>query len=693
VTKKTPTPREPLHQLALRALVYSGAVFLFVGGLASTAATAAAAAVVPAGLLLGRSLAASRLRWPARILVGLGVLGLGWAVPAWLGTQVWFAELLGTGTALTVYQALHFGLLTLGVVVCLRLLAALLPAFALLEVALLVTLVAVLFMGHRDDHVGQPRFFFDWAWGRGHDPATALLAVGLAALLGAVLLLLCEQGPVKTAATLALVLLLGLAAWCWPVVWQPVFARPAAREVPEESEDDPPPQDGTPVAVVLLHDDYRPVEKAFYFRTGAFSQFNGQKLVRATRPGVDADVADGLPGRRVDLPVGPRLPGYRKSVRTTVSLVGDLSQPLALVGATALKPRPNPDPKTFHRAYAVTSEVLAVPYPRLLGLRAGSPAWSEAVRRHYLAYPNDPRYRKLAEEIAGTLPAWRRNQPFLRILATRRWMEEHAVYSRKKPPVPAGTDMTTAYLFGSRRGYCVHIAHAMAYLLRAQGIPARVGHGFAVEATRAGQGSSVLVLTSDAHAWCEVYLEGVGWVVMDPNVKPDVPQPRPHVPLDLQRLLGERARARPVPDEDPSAVTAASWAPLLAGWGLGGVLGLLACLYLTKGWRRLAPRLAAEGRLHRACYRSVLDRLAELRLVRRRGETREEFAARLSGAVPELVPLTAAHVREAVTGTPTLARRDWLELMSRASSRIAGTAPWYRRLLGALNPVSWLRAR
>src|SRR5690606_26724776 len=62
------------------------------------------------------------------------------------------------------------------------------------------------------------------------------------------------------------------------------------------------------------------------------------------------------------------------------------------------------------------------------------------------------------------------------------------------------------FLFGDLTGYCVHFAHAAVFLMRAVGVPARVGTGYALpEANRQG-GSALLLRNSDQHAWPEVYL-------------------------------------------------------------------------------------------------------------------------------------------------------------------------------------------
>ena len=79
-------------------------------------------------------------------------------------------------------------------------------------------------------------------------------------------------------------------------------------------------------------------------------------------------------------------------VSTTVGVLIEDADPLSLVSAKLLEPRSNPRPKKYRTVYGVTSLTLRpFAYQVLLNLRAGDPAWSEAVRSHYLAAPSDPR--------------------------------------------------------------------------------------------------------------------------------------------------------------------------------------------------------------------------------------------------------------------------------------------------------------
>jgi transglutaminase-like putative cysteine protease len=73
------------------------------------------------------------------------------------------------------------------------------------------------------------------------------------------------------------------------------------------------------------------------------------------------------------------------------------------------------------------------------------------------------------------------------------------------------------FLFNRKVGYCEHYTAACATLLRAAGVPTRVVVGY-----QGGElnnvGNYVIVRQSDAHAWCESWVDGEGWVRVDPTL-------------------------------------------------------------------------------------------------------------------------------------------------------------------------------
>jgi protein-glutamine gamma-glutamyltransferase len=79
-----------------------------------------------------------------------------------------------------------------------------------------------------------------------------------------------------------------------------------------------------------------------------------------------------------------------------------------------------------------------------------------------------------------------------------------------------GRHSVDEFLFETRAGYCEHFASAFAVLMRAAGIPTRVVTGY-----QGGNfnpiGQYLVVRQSDAHAWNEVWLDGLGWIRIDPT--------------------------------------------------------------------------------------------------------------------------------------------------------------------------------
>ncbi|WP_409472621.1 transglutaminase TgpA family protein [Streptomyces sp. HC307] len=80
--------------------------------------------------------------------------------------------------------------------------------------------------------------------------------------------------------------------------------------------------------------------------------------------------------------------------------------------------------------------------------------------------------------------------------------------------VGGGSDAIARFL-RDKRGFCVHFSFAMASMARTLGIPARVAVGFAPGTPQAD--GTVTVGLRDAHAWPELYFEGVGWTRFEPT--------------------------------------------------------------------------------------------------------------------------------------------------------------------------------
>ncbi|WP_320773863.1 DUF3488 and transglutaminase-like domain-containing protein [Streptomyces sp. CRN 30] len=106
-----------------------------------------------------------------------------------------------------------------------------------------------------------------------------------------------------------------------------------------------------------------------------------------------------------------------------------------------------------------------------------------------------------------------------------------------------------------KQGFCVHFSFSMAAMARSLGIPARVAVGFAPGAPQAD--GSVSVGLRDAHAWPELYFEGVGWTRFEPTPNRGS-MPSYTVPDAPGTTLPDAARPSEEASEEPSAAASES---------------------------------------------------------------------------------------------------------------------------------------
>ncbi|MFZ6758220.1 transglutaminase TgpA family protein [Undibacterium sp. Ji50W] len=89
-------------------------------------------------------------------------------------------------------------------------------------------------------------------------------------------------------------------------------------------------------------------------------------------------------------------------------------------------------------------------------------------------------------------------------------------FSYTLEPSRLGLHSVDEFLFDTKAGFCEHYSSAFVILMRAAKIPARVVTGY-----QGGAMNTVddyfEIRQSDAHAWAEVWLEGQGWVRVDPT--------------------------------------------------------------------------------------------------------------------------------------------------------------------------------
>ncbi|MFI3186456.1 MAG: DUF3488 and transglutaminase-like domain-containing protein [Methylococcaceae bacterium] len=98
--------------------------------------------------------------------------------------------------------------------------------------------------------------------------------------------------------------------------------------------------------------------------------------------------------------------------------------------------------------------------------------------------------------------------------------QQHFRYSLQPPLMP--NNPIESFLFETKTGFCNHYATAFVYLMRAADIPARVVGGYQGGELNA-VGQFLEIRQANAHAWAEVWLDGKGWIRVDPTtaIAPD----------------------------------------------------------------------------------------------------------------------------------------------------------------------------
>lgn len=137
---------------------------------------------------------------------------------------------------------------------------------------------------------------------------------------------------------------------------------------------------------------------------------------------------------------------------------------------------------------------------------------TEHVRNINLQLPdqNNPRTHTLAKEFEARYP-----KPVNRLNAMMNYFTSQPYFYTLTPP-PVGPQQIDDFLLENKAGFCVHYASALTFMARASGIPARMVTGYqGGEWNKQAQYLSIYQYM--AHAWVEVWLEGRGWIRLDPT--------------------------------------------------------------------------------------------------------------------------------------------------------------------------------
>jgi transglutaminase-like putative cysteine protease len=286
--------------------------------------------------------------------------------------------------------------------------------------------------------------------------------------------------------------------------------------------------------------------------------------------------------------------------------------------------------------YSVVSRAFV---PSAARLRAAAGPTPGHIRDRYLSLPEMPaRVAALAQDlVAGHATTYDR------VMAVNRHLWTNYRYDLSIPSQRTTGDAVDYFLFEERRGYCEQFASAMAVLLRAAGIPARLVTGYGPGTLNPVTGL-LEVRNSDAHAWVEVFFPGVGWVEFEPTPGfPDTaslggPTMRRWVFQDLAAHLkvwvdAAQARSATVRRVLSVAGAASRAAPPIA------IAAVVAAVLWTRRPNRAALPVGPRGHLA-GIYDEMCAYLARHGYRRAVSETPAEYGRRAAGRAPEAAAIT-----------------------------------------------------
>ncbi|MEU3026283.1 transglutaminase TgpA family protein [Streptomyces incarnatus] len=224
-----------------------------------------------------------------------------------------------------------------------------------------------------------------------------------------------------------------------------------------------------------------------------------------------------------------------------------------------------------------TYQVTSLDVRPTAGQLATAPQPPAALRREYTEVPGT--LPKVVARTAREVTAGAKNH-YEEAVRLQDWFSTDGGFQYDtQVAVGSGPDAIANFL-RQKQGFCVHFSFAMAAMARTLGIPARVAVGFAPGTPQAD--GSVTVSLKDAHAWPELYFQGVGWTRFEPTptrgVVPSYTQPvAPGTSQPDQSLPSKNGSSKPsaAPSDGadcaggPGACDTPSAAAVPAGGGSG----------------------------------------------------------------------------------------------------------------------------
>lgn len=583
------------------------------------------------------------------------------------------------------------------------------------EALVLGTIAVGLFAAHRNFRFDRPKIMNSLAWQLNLSPLSTLMIVG-SSLLGVAVVYLflasrahaaqrdVQSTPLRRQALvwlLELAVIVGAGYWIQHLVYNhfsQIMVDRISNGVGMGSEAGVSPlsfqsalgSSNQPAALVRLEGDYtsNPFSPMIFIRESALSAFNGHEMVFSGRA-YDTDLPVITPSETFTGKEDSELL-MRTPVVQSFYLLANHDNAFALDYPVSIVQLKNPQPNRFKNTYRAYSVGPAFSSKDIDSLQVGDPRWTSEIKQHYLVQHPDQRYKELALELTKEISA-----PVMKMRALAEHLTHTAIYTlTPNHDTKPGDDPVAPFLFGDHRGYCVHFAHAVVYMARAIGIPARVATGYLTDLSQAKDGH-ILLRMSDRHAWAEAFVTGVGWVPFD--VQPEQVESHADTQVDAKLLEELMSILEPgeeilpdssFKDEAGLADRDETWTPKSSqiAWTASLLVALLICakIFLRIRWRCTSSPL----RKLRWGYISLASTLYDMGLSRSRGETRVEFSSRTPHQL--LNDVSSLLVRSTYQPQTNLTLGEVQTTLSKARSELV-RLPITKQLRAAFNPAATLR--
>ena len=161
----------------------------------------------------------------------------------------------------------------------------------------------------------------------------------------------------------------------------------------------------------------------------------------------------------------------------------------------------------------------------------------DVLRRASVSSPPDPIFTELPDDLPSVVEELARavtadaQSPFDQAIALQQWFRNEFDYSLE---VQSGHGSNAIESFLKQRiGYCEQFSATFAAMARTLGIPSRVAVGF-TPGVQNEQGW-YSVLGKNAHAWPELWFDGIGWVLFEPTPGRGAPGAESYTDLPAQQ--------------------------------------------------------------------------------------------------------------------------------------------------------------